>query len=232
MFTKVSATAAVLAFVTAQASALYFPRHGCDISKATFSVPAGLTAPTTGPSFIGLAAGVQNYTCTASTSTWTNVGAVAELVDGSCLYSTPFFNSAVDHIYGAWEKAPASVTTQEIISTAAKFPTKPEVLGQHYYVPSPSGTGVSPKWDFTSASFKGNSEAFVVASKTAAVNAPNAATDITWVFLTAVEGELADNVYRVQTRGGQPPASCTPGTPDISVKYAAQYWLYGGEIKH
>jgi hypothetical protein len=197
--------AAVLFATLTQASVLHTLRSGCDISKATFSVPANQTAvvaPTTsGPSFsellhidvrnalltpgtiVGLAAGVQNYTCAASTSTYTNVGAVAELIDASCLWSTPLFNPAVDILYDAWKEVPASITTQELISTVGGLPKNSAVLGQHYYVPSPTGTGVSPKWDFTSALFKGNPEAFVIASKTAQTNAPEAATDVAWVCL-------------------------------------------------
>jgi hypothetical protein len=83
--------------------------------------------------------------------------------------------------------------------------------GQHYYVTNPiTGTGINPKWDFTSqGATKGNKDAFVIAAKTTGATAPDTATDIDWVFLTALagEGKLASQVYRTDTRGGQPPAT-------------------------
>jgi hypothetical protein len=87
----------------------------------------------------------------------------------------------------------------------------PLVLGQHYYVPNPKpaagSPAVSPKWDFTSNAEKGNAEAYVIGAKVGDLPAPTCSDDIDWVQLKNVEGELANAVYRVDTMGGQPPAS-------------------------
>ncbi|KAE9408052.1 hypothetical protein BT96DRAFT_986271 [Gymnopus androsaceus JB14] len=108
----------------------------------------------------------------------------------------------------------------------------PFILGQHYFVTNPvTGTGLSPKWDFTSAAFAGNPAAFVVGSKIDDVPAPiNSAANIDWLYLTNLTGTLANEIYRVDTQGGQPPTSCTPGSPEIFVKYTAMYWLTGGSF--
>ncbi|KAG6869384.1 hypothetical protein C0995_003605, partial [Termitomyces sp. Mi166 len=79
---------------------------------------------------------------------------------------------------------------------------------QHYYVNNPAGTGISPKWDFTSqGATRGNPNAYVVAAKVVSLAAPTGPHDIDWVQLKAVTGSLATDVYRTDTRGGQPPAS-------------------------
>ena len=86
----------------------------------------------------------------------------------------------------------------------------PEVLAQHYFVPNPAtGQGLSPKWDFTSSgAFEGNPDAFVVAKGKGAIPAPtNATRDVTWLDVVSVQGEIADEVFRFDTVGGQPPAT-------------------------
>lgn len=62
----------------------------------------------------------------------------------------------------------------------------------------------------------------------AAVNGQTGA--VPWLKLNAINGTtngLAE-VYRVDTAGGQPPATCAGQTIGavISVQYAAQYWVY------
>jgi len=209
-------------------------KTGCDISEAQLTLPTNETAvpaPTSAPSFIGLAIGTQNYSC-SSTGTYTNIGALAELFDVSCLYNTPIFPVLQDVAILAWEEAPSSVTPAVVISLLQTNHT-PSVLGQHYYVTNPlTGSGINPKWDFTSAAFAGNPNAYVVAAKVASLSAPTGSQDIDWVYLTQITGSLANQVYRVDTRQGQPPASCTPGSAPITVKYSAKYWLYGGSIKN
>jgi len=197
-------------------------------------LPPGQTAlapPTTKLSYIALAIGTQNYTC-GTTGTYTNIGAVAELFDISCLFNTPAFATVQDLAYDIWRIAPAAVTPEAIIA-ALHYAETPAILGQHYYVPNPvTGVGVSPKWDFTSQGANaGNPNAFVVAARVASLSAPTGTSDIDWVSLTSLTGELAQEIYRIDTRGGQPPATCTPGSQPITVKYTAKYWLFGGSIK-
>jgi len=224
----------VLASIALWAPLLLISAHvikrssACNISKAKIPVlPSALPVPTASPTtFIGLAIGTQNYTCNSS-GKYTNIGAVAEVFDVSCFYKTFIFASLPDVVISAWKAAPPNLTIQDLL--LALSPTSSSlvrVLGSHYFVVNPlTGQGINPKWDFTG---HGNPNAFVVASKVNATAAPTGSQDIDWVSLKALTGGLAQQVYRTDTRMGQPPASCTPGSPDIAVKYASSYWGFGG----
>lgn len=86
----------------------------------------------------------------------------------------------------------------------------PLILGQHYFVTNPvTGTGISPKWDFTSSGkFAGNQDAYFIGAPVGNVPAPsNPAKNVAWLHIGHVEGELADEVFRYDTVGGQPPTS-------------------------
>ncbi|GJE92685.1 hypothetical protein PsYK624_088400 [Phanerochaete sordida] len=225
-------SAAVFTLATAAIAAFAYPMSQCSTAGDTITFPDGTSAlpapPAEDPSFIALGVGVQNYTC-ASTGTFTSTGAVAELFNLACKPEDDF-DSATDRAFARWSAAPVDVTAFDLI---ARFKGSPRVLGQHYFIVNPvTGSGLSAKWDFTSASLSGHPDAFVVGARTGDVPAPTDPTvNIDWLSLSAVPnlgGDLADDVYRVQTRGGQPPVSCTPGTPDISVRYVSQYWFFGG----
>ncbi|KAE9404663.1 putative malate dehydrogenase [Gymnopus androsaceus JB14] len=206
--------------------------HLCDVSFAEINLTGTkLPAPSFPPMFIGLGMGTQNYTCQEN-GTFVNVGALAELFDISCLYGTRGFEDLPSAAFKAWNN---SVNTNVFDSLAVishhvlKFPF---TLGQHYYTTNPvTGSGLTPKWDFTSATFAGDSAAFVVGNKTDDVPAPiNSAVNIDWVYLTNLTGTLANEIYRVDTQGGQPPTSCIPGSPEIFVKYTTVYWFTGGSF--
>ncbi|KAF8888601.1 hypothetical protein BD779DRAFT_1470221 [Infundibulicybe gibba] len=184
---------------------------GCDISAARMDFPSEQTAlapPTTKPSFVAVAIGTQNYTC-GTTGTYTNVGAVAELFDISCLYNTPAFGEIQNFAYDIWRVSPPAVTPQGIITLLHSAKT-PEILGRQCRQP----------------------QRVCCCGKVSGLSAPTGTSDIDWVSLSSLTGELAQQVYRVDTKGGQPPATCTPGSNPIVVKYAAKYWLFGGSVKH
>ncbi|KZP25026.1 hypothetical protein FIBSPDRAFT_821375 [Athelia psychrophila] len=202
-------------------------RTNCSLANATIALPTNqtvLTATTTAMKFAGLGVGTQNYTCNSTSLTYISSGAVAELFDVSCLVSQPSFASLQDTAFTMWTASPAPETPAALIT---KLGTSPTVLGQHYFVANPSGAaGTSPKWDFTSNVDAGNTNAFVIGAKTGDLPAPTGASDVDWLQLKNVEGDLATTVYRTDTRGGQPPASCTAGSPAIEVKYVAKYFLF------
>jgi len=100
----------------------------------------------------------------------------------------------------------------------------PLVLGNHFFVTSPSGSGLSPFFDFTKS--QKSKTAFVLAAKAGDIASPGGSVNIDWLKLTNVQGSLAKDVFRVDTQHGQPPASCTVGSPLISVPYVAVYWFY------
>ncbi|KAJ8453892.1 hypothetical protein ONZ45_g19523 [Pleurotus djamor] len=199
---------------------------GCNISNAVLKLPAGqtgLVAPIGKPSFIAGAIGVQNYTC-SDAGTYTSVGALAELVDISCSYGTSSFDTIQDNWYLIWTVLPAGTPPLATIGN-------PEPLGEHYFIPNPvTGTGLSPKWDFTShGTTSGNQNAFVIGARSGGLPSPSGSANVDWLSLSNVQGRLANQVFRVDTKGGQPPSSCRPGT-SISVKYTSKYWFFGSTL--
>ncbi|KAJ6543031.1 hypothetical protein B0H19DRAFT_957664 [Mycena capillaripes] len=201
----------------------------CDTSKAVMDLPVNqtaLVAPATAPLFILLGVGVQNYTC--SGTTFASIGAVASLFDISCLVGTPQFATVQTRAFNLWEHVPAGFPANAIGPLSLYLVALLTNFQFHYFVTSPSGTGISPKWDFTSTGkFAGNATAFVIGAKVGDIPAPtNPATNIDWLQLVRVEGDLASQIFRIDTVGGQPPTSCVAGSAPISVKYTAKYYLY------
>lgn len=141
-----------------------------------------------------------------------SVGALAELFDLACLPQSEF-NIVTTVAYYAWLAAPDDVTAQDIIDDLEIFHPS-IILGQHYFIPNPSGSGLSPKWDFTSASEAGHPDAYVIGIRTGDIPAPkDPSVNVDWLSLSNGGGDLADQIYRVQTRGGQPPTSVSTVQP-------------------
>ncbi len=150
-------------------------------------------------------------------------GAVAELFDISCFYGKHDFDKIQDVIYKKWLKAPESESIERVITNMTG---NPKVLGQHYFIENPhkhfGAPATVPKWDFTSASQKGNSEAYMIGGKVKHVKAKHGhKSNVDWLSLESVEGHLADRVYRVDTKSGQPPKS-------VSRRSASVYALIDG----
>lgn len=209
----------------------------CDLSSFQLNLPnaqlAVLGKPNSSyPSAIGLAFGVQNYTCSVNNN-FTSTGAVAELYDISCLYqyAPNLANTIHEHLYDAWTSLSPEITVQEAAAVVDALITPDIFLADHYFIPSPSGTGISPVWDLRrSKRFQGNENAFMLAASVASVVAPDDPShNVNWLRLREVSGEAADEVYRIDTVGGQPPTSCAHGQDkDISIRYTSQYVFYGG----
>ncbi|THH00867.1 hypothetical protein EW026_g1749 [Hermanssonia centrifuga] len=153
------------------------------------------------------------------------------------MVNSTIFNTIQAPLFAAWD-AFDGLSIQDFIAFFHGV-NPPEILAQHYFVTNPTtGQGVSPKWDFVSsgnAKFVGNDKAFIVAKGKASIPAPNTTTDINWLDVVNIGGDagglIADEVFRTDTVGGQPPSSCTFGqTQDISVKYASKYWFFGGQL--
>ncbi|CAK5262095.1 unnamed protein product [Mycena citricolor] len=134
---------------------------------------------------------------------------------------TPAFATIQQTAFDSWSRAAPAIEASDIgaeIGTGA-------LLGSHYFVRSPTGTGISPEWDFSVPQH--NPSAIVIGAKVGDILAPsNAATNVDWLALNGVQGSLASKIFRIDTVGGQPPTSCTPGSANISVRYTAKYFLY------
>ncbi|PCH35191.1 hypothetical protein WOLCODRAFT_166107 [Wolfiporia cocos MD-104 SS10] len=207
----------------------------CSITSFKPSFPSNqtqLVIPTDiEPRFIGLGFGVQNYTCSSS-NTYTSLGAFAELIDVSCYVNESWFGGIQNYAYNVWSNLSEVVSIAEVIDYIHSV-NPPQNLAQHYFVPNPVGTGLSPKWDFTSSGeFNGNPNAYVIGRVNGTLPSPDDPTkDVTWLEVLNVQGDIADEVFRFDTVGGQPPSSCTYGSSaNISVDYVSKYIFYGGSI--
>ncbi|KAF7318714.1 hypothetical protein HMN09_00383300 [Mycena chlorophos] len=211
----------------------------CDVSKAKLDIPSNqtvLVAPTTAPHYVAVGIGYQNYTCSAATSTYACVlffrppaPSLPSSTSRALLASQPSPPSKTRPTPSGRTPPPPSPTRRRspLIGAAAGAG---QLLGYHYFVTSPSGSGISPEWDFTSTGKNaGNAEAFVVGAKTGDLKAPTDPTvNVDWLMLSNAEGQLASQIFRVDTVNGQPPASCDPttDTATLKVKYTAKYYLY------
>jgi len=223
MSTSFLLTALVLAVTAALAAPQYSaPIPGCNISDVQLALPANnrtaFSTPTSPLSSLVLGVGVQNYTCSTA-GIYKSIGAVALLYDLACTSHSPVFDDIQDLAYGLWKASPSNF---KLPMTITSF------MGNHYFITSPSG--LIPVWDYRAGAAKKNPAAFVLAAKVADVPAPTGSQDVDWLQLKSISGGLANQIYRTDTRGGSPPASCVPGSAPISLKYVAKYWLYGGNV--
>lgn len=106
------------------------------------------------------------------------------MYDLACISHSPEFNDIQDQAYNLWKASPANGTPPNLSS----------LMGKHFFITSPSGTGISPVWDYRAAAAKGNPEAFVLAAKVADVPAPTSVHDVDWLQLKSVSGLLATQV--------------------------------------
>jgi len=159
--------------------------------------------------------GIQNYTC--SNGIFESVGALADLFDASCILTQAGNGNGT-------EAALLSQTLPILAFNALSFPDAllhPDAHHEFIDTPGSSVAGaISPKFFL-------NNGTDVVGVKNGSINAPDAARDVTWLQLTAQagQGDLAKTVYRINTVGGQPTASCNISGETISVPYAAMYWF-------
>ncbi|KIY73259.1 hypothetical protein CYLTODRAFT_417223 [Cylindrobasidium torrendii FP15055 ss-10] len=179
----------------------------CDASGAVLP-SSDMPAPSGPFKYVGLGIGTQNYTCSAA-GTYASAGAVASLYDLACLIGTPKFDTIQDTASELWTSASSPDTVAHRAGAGAK-------LGEHYFIASASG--ISPRWDF-------GSKGYVVGARDAGVPAPTGPQDVDWLLLHGTEGDLATQIYRVDTRLGQPPSSCEVGSELITVKYVSKYFF-------
>jgi hypothetical protein len=89
-------------------------------------------------------------------------------------------------------------------------------LGEHFFV------GKIPRWDFSvpGGLLEENKEAFVLGAQPAAANvaAPVSTGEgnIAWLYLNRQDGELANEIYRTDTRGGVAPQSVSVSTKSVA----------------
>jgi len=162
--------------------------------------------------------GVQNYTCT-SFGNYSSIGAVAVLYDTSCLSGQPKFDTIQNDTFDLWSACPNQDPNDPAVAQELKQKYNIKPIIDHFFVEQ--NNTLSPFFNGR-ASGPANG-AFVLAKKAGDIPSPDNHDNIDWLELLNVSGELAKVVYRIHTVKGQPAASCTPGSPNVSVKYTAQY---------
>ncbi|KAF9254753.1 hypothetical protein L218DRAFT_951311 [Marasmius fiardii PR-910] len=182
----------------------------------------GLPLPKNALSYVLLGVGTK----TILVRMLVHLRALVELFDVSCISNSPDFAQLPSDTLDLWTKASPSTSVADAVRSKVDI-SRP--FGEHYFITNSSGTGIDPVWDATSGAFAGNNQAFFLGTVAAQVQAPTGSNDVNWLYLTNVTGSLAAEVYRIQTRGGQPSASCTPGQ-DGTVKFTTLYYLTGGDL--
>jgi hypothetical protein len=186
------------------------------------SAAAGLPPPSPGLvlKHIAIGRGTQNYTCDVSNATAVPqaVGAVATLYNASCIVATN------PDLAGTLAKAAMHFNPSENAVTQQLVPSNLAASGVHYFK------------DATTAFF--NLDAFptwkigeIPCGKNASIPAPvgapkglNNEPAVAWLKLLAKSGATGglEEVYRVETIGGSPPASCRGMPAQFEVQYATE----------
>ena len=119
------------------------------------------------------------------------------------------FATIQEPIYNVWVNISQDITVQQITAVIPALLAPEVILADHYFIPNPAGTGLSPVWDFRATqNYQGKEDAFIVGATVASVAAPvDPADNISWLRIKEIAGDAADEVYRIDTIGGQPPTS-------------------------
>ncbi|KDN36802.1 hypothetical protein RSAG8_10584, partial [Rhizoctonia solani AG-8 WAC10335] len=203
-------------------------QYECDVSRAKLDLPntTDISIPDYAkPEYIALAIGTQNYSCT-NAGNYRSDGAISTLVDISCLYKSDpeLFENIQDSAYNLLLKS-GNNTPDSLDGIEDVIGYYPYTLGEHYFIPQ--NGAIAPKFDFE-RSQKGNEDAYIVARQLGGIPSPEGSQNIDWLQLERTSGRLAKYVFRVDTRGGQPPETCDSfkAGQDITVPYTAKYWFF------
>jgi hypothetical protein len=144
------------------------------------------------------------------------LGAVATLFDATTLAKT---NEALLHTL------PALVVYDSLpTGYLAKAGQRFDVLGNHYF-----DSASTPTFNLTSVKKMGFMQKTVGVSAPAGANiGPDKTSAVPWLDLNLKPGYPFKNitqVYRVETAGGNPFATCN-STATMVIQYAAEYWFY------
>lgn len=108
-------------------------------------------------------------------------------------------------------------------------PANVDLSGHHYF------TNIStPYFNLDTSSHQYGAGAFKKINSTAAptdaMKGPSNSGDgaVAWLKLTAQDpkGQVLQEVFRVNTAGGNPPKTCQGMTASFEVPYSAEYWVY------
>ncbi|EMC92338.1 hypothetical protein BAUCODRAFT_77931 [Baudoinia panamericana UAMH 10762] len=198
----------------------------CNMSHAVMpTAPTPLPAPASGLvlSHVAIGRGTQNYTCetTNSTAAPVAVGAIASLFNVSCLAAQS--PELLSKLPGIALDLPSPSTTDE------SSPAYQMMSGHHFFVDL-----TTPFFNLDTQLHQYGTGAFKKANSsnppTNAVLGQNGQGNgsVAWLKLDAktADGQVFQNVYRLNTAGGNPPKTCAGMPAAFEVEYSAEYWLY------
>jgi hypothetical protein len=236
LFSSLSTAAMALAFFAPSVSAWpQFPRAttldtlAAKMPQNTLPAPTGLKLK-----YVLLGIGTQNYTCLTGNATAApdTTGAVAKLYDiGTQLSKDSWAQFKIPTISGlALSLSAAPWGGNKMLDDYLKQQGYQQWLGNHFFNGAKAPT-------FSLTQVKANPFPQAVVAKNAVMDAPKWACGgltgegaVKWLQLTDTQ-KLSqggvNTVYRMETAGGNPPATCQGKAKTFEVKYAAQYWIFG-----
>lgn len=200
----------------------------CNPNNAVLPVasPTPLPAPSQGLSLkhVAIGRGIQNYTCsqTNASAAPVSIGAVATLYNSTCVASTyPDLLAVLPNVALQFN------LTSNDQSTLS--PSNLAISGHHFF-----SNATTPAFDLNTAAMD---LGFAPCAKNNSVPAPDGAPvgqggqghgAVAWLKLIARDGATGnlEEVYRVNTAGGNPPATCAGMPAAFEVQYAAEYWFF------
>ncbi|KAF1964788.1 hypothetical protein BU23DRAFT_594003 [Bimuria novae-zelandiae CBS 107.79] len=228
-----TALMAVAAF-TSTADARPQPPQPNGLSNLAKKMPANTLPAPTGLElkYVVLGVGTQNYTCltedqNAPTGT---TGATAKLYDiGTRLNADTLAQWKIPAISGLALSLSAFGTWQ--LDMYLKAEGYSQWLGNHYF------TEKIPTFSLYKTKTTPHPLAMVKKVENGVMDAPKTSCPgttgegaVKWLYLPDNDGMSkggVNTVYRLETAGGSPPATCNGQKKTFEVPYAAQYWVYG-----
>jgi len=200
----------------------------CNMNNAVLPVasPTPLPAVSAGLSLkhVAIGRGTQNYSCTTGNQTAAPValGALATLYNATCVASTyPDLLSILPNVALQF-----NLTSP---NQASLSPSNLAISGHHFF-----SNATTPDFNLNTAAMN---LGFAPCAKNNTVPAPATAPKgqgevgngaVPWLKLITKDGATGnlEEIYRVNTAGGQPPATCAGMPTTFEVQYASEYWFF------
>lgn len=178
---------------------------------------------------VAIGRGTQNYTCDLSNSTAvpSAVGAVATLFNATCIAATyPDLLAMLPRVALAFNLTESDAYTSNLVpaNTGSRLaPGNYMISGHHYFTTTttPFFDLDTENWQLGAAPCSKNATAPAPAGAAAGQGGEKA---VAWLKLKTIDGATGQlqEVYRVETAGGSPPATCTGMSAAFEVQYSAQ----------
>ena len=196
----------------------------CDISAIKMN-PLGLPPPSEGLvlDHIALGRGTQNYTCVDDTDASKPVaaGAVAILFNVTCMAGP--YAGLLDALPAIAMKYPIPTPEMILSSTASPF-----YLGNHYFVGNATvpDKPVTPFFNLNTQDAPYGMVGLALQTSNDAKTDPASNVKNLKLSQKNRDGCRVQEVYRLNSAGGQPPKSCKGMPKTFEVQYATEYWFW------